>query len=98
MTNINSFQWVRTRCGEDVASLARQRGAVIRKSNDTILYAARIKFRGWDGGCPKTSGRVVSVLPGKYVAGSAFPHFTWGGAATASVFAGEFELLCYYVA
>lgn len=95
LSNLSSFEWVETACGEELMELARTRGAKLARANGKILCGARIKFRGWQDDSPRRSGSVVSILPGKYVEGNTFPHFTWGGKATKSDFVGRFELLCY---
>ena len=95
LANLDSFEWVKTACGEEVVELARTRGAKLARADGKILYGARIKFRGWQDDSPSPSGSVVSLIPGKYEQGNTFPHFTWGGKATKSDFLGRFELLCY---
>ena len=95
LSNLSSFEWVETACGEELMDLAQMRGAKLARADGKFLYGARMKFRGWQDDSPRRSGSVVSILPGKYVEGNTFPHFTCGGKATKSEFVGRFELLCY---
>ena len=98
LTNLTSYEWIHTDC-EEVAELARKRGARLARAFGKISYGARIDFRGWEGeNLPRQSGRVISIIPGKYEEDHAFPHFTWGHKATKSVFPGGFQLLCYVYA
>lgn len=112
LVNLSCYKWIPTDL-QRVQSL-KKRVVYLGQAEEGTLHAVRVLFRGWrhatlpngeQSAVMQSEGRVISLLPGKFVFGKDRPDyamFTWKGRATGGPAVRladnqEFQMLCYRV-